>query len=367
MGGIAMKKIFAILIVASVCVGLTGTMAVTQERDWARSILWNPYQQEMVDCSKYKKNPPYTMAYCNASLSNAWAVVGVQAIKYVVNQNKDKIKDFVFTDAMDKPDKQIADMEDLMAKGVDLIVIRAITEAALDPIVTRAHTQGIPVICFSRKVKSDNFVSFVSASNYTMGRAMAIWLAQYLKGKGNIVLLAGVAGAGSAEERLIGIQEVLPAYPGINVLEKQYTQYSTAKGKQVMQAMIQSYGKKINGVLSVGGAEAVGAIEALHEAGMKVPITGEPYNGFMKRVQQFGFPALAVDFSPAMAGECVTLGTKVLQGIAVPKYYQGKRYFITTHNTEDIKSDLPWKNATFPDRPDTFVFGSGLPPAEWLK
>jgi ribose transport system substrate-binding protein len=145
---------------------------------------------------------------------------------------------------MDKPDKQIADMEDLMAKGVDLIVIRAITEAALDPIVTRAHTQGIPVICFSRKVKSDNFVSFVAASNYTMGRAMAIWLAQYLKGKGNIVLLAGVAGAGSAEERLIGIQEVLPAYPGIHVLEKQYTQYSTSKGKQVMQAIINPTGKR---------------------------------------------------------------------------------------------------------------------------
>jgi ribose transport system substrate-binding protein len=364
-----MKKLIVTLIIVGVCAGLTGilTGAKASEVDWARSTLWNPYPQQMVDTSKYKKTSPYTMAYCNASLSNAWAVVGVQTIKYVVQQNKDKVKDFLFTDAMDKPDKQIADMEDLMTKKVDLIIIRAATEAALDPIVTRAHNQGIPVICFSRKVKSDNFVSFVAASNYTMGRAMAIWLAQYLKGKGNIVVLAGFAGAGSAEERLIGIQEALSVYPGIKVLQKEYTQYSISKGKTVMQAMIQSFGKKIDGVLSVGGSEALGAIEALQEAGMKVPITGEPFNGFMKRVQQHGFPALAVDFSPAMAGECVTLGLQVLQGISVPHYYQGKRFLITTHDTPDIKSDVAWKDATFPDRPDTFVFGYGLPPVEWLK
>jgi ribose transport system substrate-binding protein len=361
-----MKKSLVVFLLACFMVGVGGTASLAAEREWARSILWNPYPQQMVDTAKYKKSPPYTMAYCNASLSNAWAVVGVKAVKYVVNQNKDKIKDFLFTDAMDKADKQIADMEDLMTKKVDLIIIRAVTEAALDPIVTRAHKQNIPVICFSRKVKSDNFVSMVAASNYTMGRFMAVWLAQYLKKKGNIVILGGAAGSGSAEERLLGIQEILPAYPGIKVLEKQYTQYSTSKGKEVMQAMIQSYGNKIDGVLSVGGAEAVGAIEALKEAGMKVPITGEPYNGFMKRVQEYGFPALAVDYSPAMAGECVTLGLQVLQGVPVPHFYQGKRFLIATHDTEDVKSDLAWKDATFPDQPDSFVFGQGLPPMEWL-
>jgi ribose transport system substrate-binding protein len=364
-----MKRFIMSLIIGGFSAGLTGilTLGEAREVDWARSTLWNPHPQKMVDTSKYKKSPPYTMAYCNASLSNPWAVIGVKAINYAVHENKNKIKDFVFTDAMDKPDKQIGDMEDLMAKNVDLIIIRAATEAALDPIVTRAHNQGTPVICFSRRVKSDNFVSFVAASNYTMGRAMAIWLAQYLKGKGNIVVLAGVAGAGSAEERWIGIQEALSSYPGIKILQKEYSQYSISVGKRVMQAMIQSFGNKIDGVLCVGGSEALGAIEALQEAGMKVPITGEPFNGFMKRVQQHGFPALAVDYSPAMAGECVSLGLQVLQGIAVPFSYQGKRYLIATHDTPDIKSDIPWKDATFLDKPDTFVFGYGLPPAEWLK
>jgi ribose transport system substrate-binding protein len=361
-----MKKLVVLLMVVMFVGSISLTINPAEGRDWARSTFWNPYPQEMVDCSKYEKDPPYTMAYCNASVSNAWAVVGVKTMKYVVSQHKDKIKDFLFTDAMDKPDKQIADMEDLVAKGVDLIIIRAVTAAALDPIVSSTHKRGIPVICFSRRVKSDNFVSLVSASNYTMGRAMAIWLAQYLRGKGNIVILAGFAGAGSAEERWVGIQEALAVYPGIKILDKQYSQYSISKGKTVMQAMIQSFGKRIDGVLCVGGSEAIGAIEALSEAGMKVPITGEPFNGFMKRVQEHGFPGMVVDYSPAMAGECVTLGLQVLSGAPVPKYYQGKRFLITTHDTEDIKSDISWNQATFPEEPDTFVFGSGLPPKEWL-
>ena len=340
------------------------TISVADARDWARSNLWNPYPIDMVDCSKYKKAPPYTMAYCNASLSNAWAVVGVDVMKRFAEQRKDKIKELVLTDATDKADKQVADMEDLIAKGVDLIVIRAVSEAALDPIVTKAHKQGIPVICFSRKVKSENFVSYVSASNYTMGRAMAIWLAQYLKRSGNIVILAGKAGAGSAEERLVGIREALSVYPDIKVMDKQYSDYSISKGKTVMQAMIQSFGKKIDGVLCVGGSEAIGAIEALNEAGMKVPITGEPFNGFMKKVQSFGFPGMVVDYSPGMGGECLTLGLQILNGGAVPHYYQAKRYFITTQDTEDIKSDIPWKDATFMDRPDTDVFGYGLAPGK---
>ena len=355
-----MRMIISVL-TAIAFLGSVGLTAGTAEaKDWARSNLWNPYPIKMVDCSKYGKASPYTIAYCNASLSNAWAVVGVDAMKRVAAQHKDKIKELLLTDATDKADKQIADMEDLVAKGVDLIIIRACTAAALDPIVSRTHKQGIPVICFSRKVKSDNFVSYVSASNSTMGRAMAIWLAQYLNRNGNIVILAGRAGAGSAEERWVGIQEALAVYPGIKILDKQYSEYSISKGKTVMQAMIQSYGKKIDGVLCVGGSEAIGAIEALHEAGLKVPITGEPFNGFMKRVQSYGFPGMVVDYSPAMAGECVTLGLQVLAGGAVPHYYQGKRYFITTHDTEDIKSDIPWNHATFMDGPDTDVFGYGL-------
>jgi ribose transport system substrate-binding protein len=359
-----MKK-KSMLFVTMALVGIVVlTMSAADARDFARSNLWNPYAIDMVDCAKYKKAPPYTIAYCNASLSNAWAVVGVDVMKRVAEEHKDKIKELLLTDATDKADKQVADMEDLIAKGVDLIVIRAASEAALDPIVSKAHKQGIPVICFSRKVKSDNFVSYVSASNYTMGRAMAIWLAQYLKKSGNIVILAGRAGAGSAEERLIGIQEALAVYPGINVLDKQYSDYSISKGKTVMQAMIQSFGKKIDGVLCVGGSEAMGAIEALNEAGLKVPITGEPFNGFMKKVQSFGFPGMVVDYSPGMAGECLTLALQILSGSAVPHYYQGKRYFITTQDTEDIKSDIPWKDATFMDRPDTDVFGHGLGPGK---
>jgi ribose transport system substrate-binding protein len=360
-------KRFMLIVLAITFFGITivGTLAPVEGRDWARSSLWNPYPEKMVDTSKYKKAPPYTMAYCNNGLSNAWSIFGVQSMKHTVHKNRDKIKNFYFTDAMDKPDKQIADMEDLMVKGVDLIIIRAATEAALDPIVSRAHKQGIPIICFSRRVKSDNFESYVSASNYSMGRIQMTWLAQVLKGKGNIVILAGYPGTSSAEERLAGGKEALARYPGIKVLDEQYTHYSVSKGKQVMQAMIQSFGKKIDGVWAVSGIEMTGGIEALHEAGIKIPITGEPRNSYMKRVQEYGFQAMAIGYPSTMAGECVELGLKILQGAPVPFFHNATRLVITTVDTEDVKSDVPWSSMTFPDRPDTEWNDHGLP-KEWL-
>ena len=361
-----MKRIVSFLVVVGLFYGITGTFTIGEAREWSRSVLWLPAEQEMVDSSKYKKNPPYKIGYANCSLSNTWAVASLQSMKYAVHQNKEMIKDFYVTDALDKPDKQIADVEDLIAKGIDLLIIRAATEAALDPIVTRVHKKlGIPVICFGRRVKSDNFDVYLTASGQVLARLMTTWICQQLGGKGNIVMFKGRAGASSSEERLRGLKEILPAYPGIKVLEAQYTGYSVSKGKKVMQAMIQSHGNKIQGLLAVCGIEASGGIEALHEAGMKVPITGEFLNMFMKRVQKWGYPSIAVGVPTSMGKECIETAIKILQGIPVPKLYMSKRVVCTTVDTEDVKSDVPWSTMTYTDRPDGEWNDHGLP-LEWL-
>ena len=334
-------------------------------REWARGTLWNPNSIKMVDTSKYKKKPPYVFGFSNAGITNAWTNFMQRQAQAEAEAHPDLIKAMYVTDAQGKADKQINDIEDLLAKGIDILLIRAVTEAGLDPIISRLHKKGFPVITISKGIKSDNYVCFVAASNYSMGRAQVVWLAQMLKGKGNIAVLAGWAGAGSVVERKTGGYEALARYPGIKILDRQYTQYSPSKGKTIMQAMIQSFGKKIDGVWCDSGCQGQGAIEALHEAGIKVPITGDPTNGFLKRVQQWDYEACAPGYPVTMGADAVNIGLSTLQGISVPFRYNAARMVLAKPSTQDVIADIPWEKAAEMDRPDAW-FPDHTLPEKWL-
>jgi len=336
-----------------------------ENREWPRGTLWDPNPIQMVETTKYKKAPPYVIGFANADISNPWAVFMDREVQAEAEKYPNLIKKLYVTDAQGKADKQINDVEDLHTKGMDALIIRAVTEAGLDPIITRLHKGGLPIITISKGTKSGNYTCFVASSNYTMGRLQVIWLAQMLKGKGNIVVLAGWAGAGSTEERKIGGYEALAHYPGIKVLDRQYTQFSASKGKEIMQAMIQTYGKDINGVWCDSGIQGAGAMEALHAAGIKVPITGEPINSFMKRAQQWGYPAVAPGYPVAMGADAVKLSLRVLQGISIPYKYNAERMVLATHDTPDIKSDGAWKDYAHEDKPDSW-FPDHTLPEKWL-
>ena len=356
-----MKKLIAILIVCAFVFSALGSIAAAGA--FPRSWLWDTLPLKMVDTSKYKKAPPYVIGFSNASVSNSWRVYFDLQVRAEAEAQKDKIKKFYVTDANDKPDKQIADVEDLVAKGIDLLIISPATEAALDPIVTRVSRQGIPVICVDRRVKSDNFVSFINSSNYTQGRFQMLWLCEMLKGKGNIVMLGGFPGASPAEERIIGGKELLAQFPGVKLLDLQYANWSPAEGKKIMAAMIQSYGDKIDGVWG-DGLQNVGAMEALHEAGMKVPVTADHLNAFLVKAQELDFPAMSIDFPVSMGSDGVKVALKILNGEPVPFFVDVPRTIITTVDTENVKSDMPWSQMAHKDWPGD-AWNNTLP-EKWL-
>lgn len=340
-----------VTVIASLAVALMTTTA-RAAGDFSRTWLWNPAPNKMVETTKYKKSPPYTIGLSNASVSNSWAFSFVQEVEAEAAKHKSIGKLFI-TDGQDKPDKQIADTEDLIARGVDLLIVRAATAAALSPIVERAMKAGIPVICAGRRVTTDNFVSFVQSSNITQGRIKMLWIAQMLKGKGNIVLLSGVAGSGPVQDRLAGAREVLAQFPDIKVLDHQYTNFSVAEGKKVMAALIQAHGRRIDAVWSDSSLQASGAIEAWLDAKMPVPpITGDDLNAYLKRIDKNKLRAMSIGFPVKMGAEAVRTALSVLQGIPVPFDVDVPRTIVTTVDTKDVKSDIPFSKFVRHDQPD---------------
>ena len=252
-----------------------------------RTFLWNPGTVDIYDAAEHKKDGPYVIGFSNASLSNPWRVAMLHGIEAAAERNQDKLERFIITDANDNPSKQAADIQDLLAQGVDILLVSPATAEALDPALRRANKSGVPIVLVDREVTSkDSYITFVTASDQALGRISAQWLAETLNFEGKIVMLGGLAGASPAENRITAAHEVFNQYPGIEVLEVQYTSWSPANGKTIMAALIQKYGQDIAGVWADSGLQGSGSIEAFlaagYEAGSIPPHTGGDFNAMYR-------------------------------------------------------------------------------------
>jgi ribose transport system substrate-binding protein len=297
-----------------------------------------------VNTAKYKKAPPWTIGFSNASVSNSWRVTYDEHIKFAIDEARAKglIKNFYETNANDDATKQIADIEDLLTKGIDLLIVSPSTEEALTPEVEKVMKKGIPVVMSDRTITSKNYVTFVSVSSEKMAEVQAEWLTKQLGGKGNIVLFTGLAGSSPAEIRLASAKAVFAKNPGIKVLDKpQYTGWSPVQAKQMMETLIQKY-PKIDGVW-VDGMEATGCVEAFLDAGLPVPpITSEDFNKFLKIWKANKLNAMASNNDVRQGYDAVQQAFKVLRGETVTKVYLRPNGVYTNENLDKyVRTDLP--------------------------
>jgi ribose transport system substrate-binding protein len=331
----------------------------------SRTMLWSTVPIEVVDTTQYKKDGPYVIGFSNASISNSWRVGMLHSIQQAAADNADKIKQLIITDANDDPAKQVSDVQDLISRGVDLLIVSAATAEALDSIVTKAHEDGIPVVMVDRRVTSENFTTFITASDWVYGHMSAQWMVEKLGGKGNIVMLPGMAGVSVAETRIAAAKQVFANYPDIKVLDLQYTDWSPAKGKQVMAALIQKYGTEINGVWNDHGLQGSGAIEAMVEAGWTSfpPVTCADLNGCVKGAVENKAPAFNYDYPPAMGGLSVQVALDILAGKPVPKQYEMNVDIAITKGDEttSVKADKWIEDYARLDAPNDLILSTGIP------
>lgn len=333
-----------------------------------RTIMWSSTDLEYTDTSRFRKEGPYVIGFSNASISNIWRVGLLHALQQAAAENKGKISKLIITDAGDDAAKQVSDIQDILQRGVDLLIVSPATAQELDPIVTQAMAQGVPVVLVDRRVTSDNFVSFVTSSDQVLGRFSAQWMAEKLGGKGNIIMLPGIAGASPAEIRVATAKQVFAEYPHMKIIDLQYTDWSPAKGKQVMAALLQKYGKDIQGVWSDSGLQASGALEAFVEAGWAdgtiPPITCADLNGCIKQAVQHKVPVLNIDYPPAMGGVAVKVALDVLAGTPVPKIFSVNADITISKGDEtvSVKADRWAEDYARLDKPNDLILSTGLGP-----
>lgn len=302
------------------------------------------------------KKDEIVIGFSNASISNSWRVFMVANFKAEVALHPE-IEKFYYTDANDKPDKQIADIDDLLIKGIDVLIVSPCVQDAVNPGIERAYEMGIPVILVDRGVTTDQYTTFIEASSYDMGKGMAEWLVKELNNKGKVVMLSGVAGAKPAEDRLQGAREVFEQYPDIEILGQQYTDWSPVKTKAVMEAFVQQ-SPQIDGVWADSGMLSLPALEVLKEAGRPlVPSTADQFNGYAKFVVKNNTRGFIYPFPAWQSREAVKYAIKAVQGEELPKYI---KIPVEPIGPDDIKDYVKM------DKPDFWWVGDDQMPEEFL-
>ena len=175
------------------------------------------------------------------------------------------------------PDKysvegQIRIMEDLVQQNVDGIVIVPIDGAGIVSGIERANQANIPVFNCNTIALGGKVIGFAGIDHIALGEALGKFAVDSTGGKGKIVIIEGTTGASTAQDRLVGVHNIIDKYPGIEVLASTTAQYNRQTAMRVMEDLLVRF-PEIDVVLCMNDAMALGAKEAIKDAkrmGIKV-------------------------------------------------------------------------------------------------
>ena len=166
-----------------------------------------------------------------------------------------------FRTAKDDNAQQIRDIEMMIRKRVDLLVVSPNEADAITPVIEKAYAEGIPVILTDRKIHSDKYTAYIGADNHAIGRNVGEYIAARLQGKGNVVEIMGLRGSTPAMERHRGMVEVLEKYPGIRLVASADAGWLRNRARQCFDSILASQ-SAIDLVYCQNDRMAAGAYEA---------------------------------------------------------------------------------------------------------
>lgn len=228
--------------------------------------------------SAEEKKPPFVIGVSNDSVANPFRVQMINEIKYYASQHPELIKDLIVLNAGEDTNKQISDVQDLISRGVDGIVLSPHSNTAFAGVLKDAKEYGIPVATYNNNITegADLLVAQVTPPFKQWQIETTEWLAKAMNGKGNVIALRGIAGTPVDGYEWEGAQEVLAKYPDIKIICTEYANWDYGAAKTAVQNCLANH-PEVNGILSVGDSMTWAAGEVLAAQGYditKIPMIG---------------------------------------------------------------------------------------------
>ncbi len=209
------------------------------------------------------------VGFAQTGAESAWRAANTNSMK---SEAEKRGIDLKFADGQGKQENQIRALRSFVTQGVDAIVLAPIVETGWDPVLAEAKRANIPVVIMDRKIQTADeslYVCFVGSDFYKEGELAADWLIKNAGTRTRIVELQGTPGSAAANERRKAFADALVKAPQFKLIDSQSGDFRRSGGKEVMEAFLKKHGKEIEIVYAHNDDMALGAIQAIEEAGMK--------------------------------------------------------------------------------------------------
>lgn len=291
----------------------------------------------------------FTIALANSYIGNKWRIEMENVFKAAcaMPPYKNQVNCLVYNSGNDVS-RQSQQMSNLISKGVDAILIDAASPTGLNGIIGQACARGILVVSYDNLVTAPCAV-LVNVDQKVFGRKLAQYLATMLHGKGNVIMVTGVAGTTADTDRNTGADSVWKNYPGIKVVNRYTGMWDSSVAQRNSASLLPSLPKKVDGIWCQGGTD--GVLKAFIAAGRKLPITaGEAENGFRKfMVGYMGHKVVGISQGqpPFLSVISLELARKILLHQRPKKSIVEPFPFVTNQTVKVGKT-------VFPSLPDSF-------------
>jgi simple sugar transport system substrate-binding protein len=266
------------------------------------------------------------LGFSQIGAESEWRTANTNSIKSSAEAAGIKLK---FSDAQQKQENQIKALRSFIAQRVDVISFSPVVETGWETVLREAKAARIPVILTDRAVDvSDDslYVTFMGSDFLEEGRKAGRWLLENTKdrqGDIRIVELQGTVGSAPANDRKKGFQEIIAADPRYKIVRSQTGDFTRAKGKEVMEAFLKAEGRNINVLYAHNDDMAIGAIQAIEEAGQKpgqdiLIISIDGVKGAFEAMMA-GKLNVTVECNPLLGPQLMAAVKDVVAGKPVPK------------------------------------------------
>jgi ribose transport system substrate-binding protein len=300
--------------------GLAAVVLLPGCRRSAPSVLTMPTAAGWVETTRYRKEPPWRVGRAGRGDLSSWQVMLSAHIEYGITEKyRQYFSDYRSTAANWDPDKQILDVQGLLAGGIDLLLIDPLDASAVASGVRQAMDASVPVIWVSSGVQNAPYVTWVTTNEEERGALCADWLSQRIGG-GRVIVLQSEPAPGDSRLWLEGVHSRLDACPQLEVqVVTSFWLPSDAK-RAVSAALVES--PSIQGLIVNSGTAGQGAVGALSESGIEIPpiAGGDDCNGWLRTAKERNVHFLGFGGSARLGLRCVELAMDVLSGRAVPTF-----------------------------------------------
>lgn len=278
-----MKKRSLILVVVLIlamilaaCNGGSNTSAPASSEEPASQepVSQEPASQEPAPTTKDK----YIIGMSQCNLGEPWRVAMNDQIAMAAEDYP--MFEIIYSDAAQDNSKQIADIENFIQMGVDLIITSPNEAKPLTNVIEKAYNSGIPVILLDRKIDGDGYTQFIGADNVLMGREAGKYAAEVLlPDGGKVIEIKGLEGTSGGIERDQGFREGIQSNPNIEIVAANNADWLREKAITVAEEMLQAH-EQVDLVIALNDPMAEGAYIAAKNMGRE------------KEMKYIGFDAL---------------------------------------------------------------------------